>query len=394
MRIACVGGGPAGLFFSILASRLGRVREITVYERLPAGATYGWGVVFSGKLLDQLDKRDPETASAVRRHAFRWEDQVVEVTGRAPVRIPSHGYSISRHRLLELLARRATELGVEIRYRQDVHDPSEIADADLVIASDGANSSTRASRQNSLGTAIGHGANKYVWLGTSRVFSSFTFPMVATEVGWIWAHAYGFCAQKSTFVVETTPQTWRALGFDQMTADATMQRLEQVFADHLDGQHLWPQTGTYDGARWLQFRKVTNKRWYADKLVLIGDAAHTAHFTIGSGTGLALQDTMALTDALRKFDRLDEALESYSRCRQAALRPTLRTAANSARWFEQLPRYVEADRFADLLLRRRSAFQSYLPAPVFLRLSDAALGVPLLTNPVRKAVAHLLSVRA
>jgi anthraniloyl-CoA monooxygenase len=394
MRIACVGGGPAGLFFSILASRLGKGHQVTVYERSPAGVTYGWGVVFWNDLLAQLDARDPLTAQAVRAQAYRWEDQLLDVSGRAPVRTPGHGYSMARQTLLELLAERATDLGVDIRYEHEVREPSDVGDVDLVVACDGVNSALRARGRDSFGTTVVQGSNRYMWLGTSRVFTSFTFPFTRTEAGWIWAHAYGFNGDTSTFVVETTPETWQGLGFDRMAADTTMRRLEEIFADPLDGHPLRPQAGTRDVAPWLQFRGVTNKRWHSGPVVLMGDAAHTTHFTIGSGTRLALEDAMALADALTDCDHLDRALESYGRRRRAALRTTLRSAANSAHWFEQLPRYVDHDRFGDLLLRRRSAVQSYLSPGAFLLLSDAALSVPAITDPVRRAVARLLSTPA
>jgi 2-polyprenyl-6-methoxyphenol hydroxylase-like FAD-dependent oxidoreductase len=392
MRIVCVGGGPAGLFFSILASQLGAGHEVTVYERFPAGVTYGWGVVFWDDLLVELDERDLPTAQAVRKQAFRWEDQVVDVLGRAPVRIPGHGYSMARQALLDLLAERARELGVDIRYRHQVREISDVGPADLVIACDGVNSALRASGREEFGTAIAQGSNRYMWLGTSRVFDSFTFPFAGTEAGWIWAHAYGFNGTTSTFVVETTPETWHGLGFDGMDADSTLRRLEEIFADPLEGHPLLPQAGTRDTAPWLQFQRVTNERWHAGPVVLMGDAAHTTHFTIGSGTRLALEDAMALADALTHCQRLEEALERYGRRRRAALRTTLRSAANSARWFERLPRHVDHDRFADLMLRRRSAFQNYLPPGAFLRLSDAALSVPAVTDPVRRTIGRLLSL--
>jgi anthraniloyl-CoA monooxygenase len=392
MRIACVGGGPAGLFFSILARRLDAGHEVTVYERFPAGVTYGWGVVFWNDLLAQLDERDPTTAELVRAHAFDWQDQLIDVPGRAPVRIPGHGFSMARRTLLELLAGRATELGVDIRYEHPIGDPSDVGDADLVVACDGVNSALRARGGEGFGTTVARGSNRYMWLGTSRVFDSFTFPFRRTEAGWIWAHAYGFDGNTSTFVVETTSETWHGLGFDRMAAEATMRRLEEIFAGPLEGHRLRPQPGTRDIAPWLQFQGVTNTRWHYGPVVLMGDAAHTTHFTIGSGTRLALEDAMALADALNSCDDLEQALESYGRRRRAALRTTLRSAANSARWFEQVPRHVEHDRFADLLLRRRSAFQFYLPPAAFLRLSDAALSVPAVTDPVRRAVARVLSL--
>lgn len=394
MRIACVGGGPAGLYFGILASQLGEGHEVTVYERFPEGVTYGWGVVFWDDLLAQLGRRDLPTAQRVRSNAVRWEDQVIDIRGREPVRIPDHGYSMARQTLLGVLADRARELGVRIHYGHPVDDVSQLAGtADLVVASDGVNSTTRGRQPEAFGTDVVQRRNKYMWLGTSRVFGSFTFPFVETEAGWVWAHAYGFDGDTSTFVVETAPETWRGLGFDRLGTDATMRRLESIFAPTLDGHALRPQHGTRDAAPWLQFQRVTNARWHAGRLVLMGDAAHTTHFTIGSGTRLALEDAMELADALAGRDDLEQSLEAYGRRRRAALRQTQRMADSSATWFEQLPRYVQQDRFADLLQRRFSAAQAHLPTATFLRLSDAALSAPAITVPARKAVQRVLSLR-
>jgi 2-polyprenyl-6-methoxyphenol hydroxylase-like FAD-dependent oxidoreductase len=393
MRIACVGGGPAGLYFGILASQLGAGHDVTVYERFPEGVTYGWGVVFWDDLLDQLGRQDLPTAQRVRSHAVRWEDQVIDVRGREPVRIPDHGYSMARQTLLRILADRARELGVRIQYGQALHDFSHLAETvDLVVASDGVNSAVRGRHPGAFGTDVVQRRNKYIWLGTSRVFGSFTFPFVETDAGWVWAHAYGFDGGTSTFVVETSSETWRGLGFDRLGTDATMRRLEAIFAPTLEGHALRPQHGTRDAAPWLQFQSITNARWHAGRLVLMGDAAHTTHFTIGSGTRLALQDAMALADTLAGHDDIERSLEAYGRRRRAALRRTQRMADSSATWFEHLPRYVEQDRFADLLQRRFSAAQSYLPTAAFLRLSDVALSAPGITVPARKAVQRLLSL--
>ncbi|MGY1638878.1 FAD-dependent monooxygenase, partial [Geodermatophilus sp. SYSU D00742] len=375
MRIACVGGGPAGLYFGILARLLDAGHEVTVYERFPEGVTYGWGVVFPDDLLTQLDARDVPTAQQVRKHAHRWVDTLVDVQGREPVRISGHGYAMGRQTLLGLLADRARELGVVVRYDHPVRAGTDLADADLVIAADGVNSRLRDRAPEAFGTSVAQRRNKYIWLGTSRVFGSFTFPFVETGAGWVWAHAYAFDDETSTFVVETTPETWRGLGFDRLDVDATMRRLEDVFAGVLDGHALRPQPGGHRTAPWLEFQAVTNARWHDGRVALVGDAAHTTHFTIGSGTRLALEDAMGLADALTEHDALEPALEAYGRRRSAQLRMTQRKAANSARWFEHLPRFIEQDRFPDLLLRRRSALQFHLPPGVFLRLSDAALSV-------------------
>jgi anthraniloyl-CoA monooxygenase len=386
MRIACVGGGPAGLFFAILARQLTGEHEVTVYERLPEGQTYGWGVVFWDELLEDLDRRDAKVAAQVRAEAFRWRDQVVDVRGRAPVRIPSHGYSMRRQTLIGILSERARQLGVEIRYGQEVPDDAALDDADLVVAGDGARSALRTARQDAFGTRIHRGRNKYIWLGTSRVFDSFTFPCVRTDSGWIWAHAYGFDDRTSTFIVETTPETWTALGFDRLAPAETMRALEDIFSAQLNGHRLRPQAGAGERTPWLEFPTVTNERWHHGRIALMGDAAHTTHFSIGSGTRLAMEDAMGLADALAE-PRLDAALEVYGRRRAAALRRAQQNAANSARWFENLPRYVteSEDRFADLLLaRRRSPLLAHLPAKAYLRLTHAASRMPFVANAVRK----------
>jgi 2-polyprenyl-6-methoxyphenol hydroxylase-like FAD-dependent oxidoreductase len=357
---------------------------------LPEGQTYGWGVVFWDELLHELERRDAALASDVRAAAFRWNDQVIDVQGRTPVRIASHGYSMGRHVLLAILNRRARELGVEIRYGHDVHDDAALGHADLVIASDGARSRLRARRQEAFGTSVHRGRNKYIWLGTSRVFDSFTFPFVRTNSGWIWAHAYGFDDRTSTFIVETTPETWRGLGFDRLGPTETMRALEEIFAAQLDGHALRPPVGTGERTPWLEFQTVTNRLWHQGRVALIGDAAHTTHFTIGSGTRLAMQDAIGLADALAEND-LDSALQDYHRRRAAALHDAQRNAAYSARWFENLPRYIGENegRFADLLLARRSPILANLPPRTYLRLADTASTVPSLANPLRKVVKRL-----
>jgi anthraniloyl-CoA monooxygenase len=390
MRIACVGGGPAGLFFGILASQLRTGHEITVYERYPAAQTYGWGVVFWDNLLCQLDERDAPTAQAMRANAFRWAGQTIHVQGRAPTRIPGHGYGMARQTLLEILTGRARELGVDLRYGHQVRDVTELGDVDLVIASDGVGSLLRAQHGKTFGTVVDQRRNKYIWLGTSRVFESFTFPFVLTEAGWIWAHAYGFDDHTSTFIVETTPETWTALGFDQLGQNETMRRLEGLFASHLDGHSLRPQAGAGRTASWLQFQTITNERWHHDSLVLMGDAAHTTHFTIGSGTRLAMEDAMGLADALTEDHRLEVALEQYGHRRASALRPLQCSAANSARWFEEVPRYIEDERFSDLLFARRSTVMRRLGPDAYLRLADASTTVSALTRPARKVVRRLI----
>jgi anthraniloyl-CoA monooxygenase len=378
------------LFFAILARQLATVDAVTVYERFPEGVTYGWGVVFWDGLLEDLDASDEPTARQVRAHAFQWRDQVIDVEGRAPVRLPGHGYSMSRRAMRALLTERAREVGADLRFGHAVEDPTELEAYDLVVASDGVNSGFRQRHGPEFGPAVERRRNKYIWLGTSKVFESFTFPFVRTDAGWLWAHAYGYGAEGSTFVVETSPETWTGLGFDSLAPEPTMRELERIFARHLDGRPLKPPAGTHDSTPWLEFQTVSNARWHHGNVALLGDAAHTTHFTIGSGTRLALEDGIALASQLRAHDALGPALAAYSKQRTAELEPVAREAGGSAEWFEDVPRYIERDAqdFARLLISRRRSLVRRLPS-VYLGLRRAAAAAPVLSKPARRAVRRL-----
>jgi 2-polyprenyl-6-methoxyphenol hydroxylase-like FAD-dependent oxidoreductase len=373
MRITCVGGGPAGLYFAILMKRRGPDHQITVLERDPAGLTYGWGVVFWDDLLAQLRDNDPQTAREIDEHSFRWEDQVVHVEERT-VRMGGYGFSTSRQTLLDLLAQRAVELGVDVRFEHEVEDVSQLADSDLIVACDGVNSRLRQLHADRFGTSVDVGRNKYIWLGTSKVFDSFTFPFVQTDAGWIWFHAYGFNRDGSTFIVECSPETWAGLGFDRLGPDESIALLQRTFERHLDGHRL--MIGGRDPERmpWLNFRTVTNRRWHHANIVLMGDAAHTTHFTIGSGTRLAIEDAIALAAKLQEHEDLQAALQAYGRQRKAALRLARSRARYSARWFESIPRYVDLEirQFATLLIRRFSRLLAHMPPRAYVRLYEFA----------------------
>jgi anthraniloyl-CoA monooxygenase len=388
MRIICVGGGPAGLFFAILAKRLHEGNSVRVIDRFPEGVTYGWGVVFWDGLLEDLERTDRETARKVRDNAFRWADQVVHVEGREPARIPGHGFGMGRHTLLAILSERARALGVKLEFGREIDDISELAGSDLIVASDGVNSGLRQRYGEGLGTTVLRGRNKYIWLGTSKVFESFTFPFVHTPAGWIWGHAYAFDRQSSTFIVETSPETWEGLGFDGLPPDESMRLLESIFEAYLDGHQLRPQVGTRESTPWLEFLTVTNRRWHHRNVVLMGDAAHTTHFTIGSGTRLALEDAIELATQLRRREELDRALAAYGDQRAADLVAAQREARNSASWFENLSRYIGHDSpdFARLLVGRRSSFLPRMPPRSYLRLTHAASRAPVLARPARRVV--------
>ncbi|GAA4864681.1 FAD-dependent monooxygenase [Actinomycetospora straminea] len=371
MRITAVGGGPAGLYAAVLLAQQGH--DVTVVERNPAGVTHGWGVVFWEPLLASLRESDPVSAAQIADAAFAWDGQDVDVEGRGRVARPSGGYSISRQRLLDLLTARAQELGVHTVFEHDVA-PGE-AEADLVIAADGVGSAHRRALADDLGPTVDVGTNKYVWLATTKVYTSFLFAFVRSSAGWLWCHAYGYDADHSTFIVECSPQTWRALGLDRMGAEESRELLERLFARHLDGHPLVGLPTEPDAPLpWLEFRTLHCERWWSGRTVLAGDAAHTTHFAIGSGTTLALGDAIALARALEGPADVPAALERYQADRQAALAPSRRDARNSARWLEDLERYIDTDvdSFATLLHRRCSSLLAHLPPTVYVKAREVA----------------------
>ncbi len=334
MKIACVGGGPAGLYTAISAKLRHPSDEVVVLERNPAGVTQGWGVVFWDDLLDALHRNDPPSARAIREAAAVWDGQVLRVGDRPPVFLGGSGYAVGRHALLSLLSTRAAQLGVELLFDTPAEGHPAVAAADLVVAADGAGSRLRSERAAAFGTRLDVGRNKYIWLGTTRLFSTFTFGFVDTGVGWIWCHAYRYDGATSTFIVECPTSTWEALGFDRMDADACLRTLERHFALHLQGHPLMAQRAGSGPAAWLNFRRVTNRRWSDGNVALAGDAAHTTHFAIGSGTKLAMLDAIALADHVGRDRDVPAALRGYEAERQAALAPLQEEAMRSTAWFE------------------------------------------------------------
>ena len=370
MKIVCVGGGPAGLYFATLMKRRDKEHDITVLERNLAGSTYGWGVTYWQPMLDKLCDSDPATASEIGANSFRWADTVVDLQGRQTVIRGHHGFSISRRLLIDILARRAMELGIDVQFEREVDDVSRLPDADLIVACDGVNSRLRRLHADSFGTDVVMGRNKYVWLGTSKVFDTFTFAFAETDAGWVWVYAYGFDGHASTVIVECSPETWTGLGFDTLGVEGSAAVLGRIFERQLDGHPLLYGVPDHGDAPWLNFRTVTNERWHHDNIVLMGDSAHTTHFSIGSGTILALEDAIGLADNLYEHEDLESALDAYEKERKFAIIPLQGCARYSAQWYENLPRYIhlQPPEFAALLADRRSPILPHVPPLVYYRL--------------------------
>jgi anthraniloyl-CoA monooxygenase len=364
VRITCVGGGPAGLYTAISAKLRNPADDVAVLERNPPGVTQGWGVVFWDDLLDALHRNDPPSARAIRDAAVVWDGQMLRVAGRPPVYLGGSGYAVGRHVLLAILAARARDLGVAVRFSSPAggDDPVAaglVATADLVVAADGAGSRMRNDRANAFGTEVVTGHHTYIWLGTRRLFPTFTFGFVETPAGWLWCHAYQFDAGTSTFIVELPASTWTGLGFDSMDPRGYLRALEGHFADLLCGHELMAVPPGSGSAGWLNFRRVSNRRWSEGNVVLVGDAAHTTHFAIGSGTALAMLDAISLAEHVTGAPDLVTALGAYEDERRAALQPLVEEADRSTAWFEQsvsrLPGHDDVQLGWSLWQRRTSA---------------------------------------
>ncbi|MGQ0716794.1 MAG: FAD-dependent monooxygenase [Pseudonocardiales bacterium] len=358
MKIVCVGAGPAGLYFAISAKLRNQDHDITVIERNPAGVTYGWGVTFSNELLDGLYRNDPESARQIFDSPASWGNQEVHVRGTQRAHLGGYGFAIGRKHLLDILVKRALALGVDIQFQREVQDLSEFADADLIIACDGVNSRVRKLNSKHFQTGADVGRNKYIWLGTRRVFDSFMFAFEETAAGWIWFYSYPFNADTTTFIVECSPETWKGLGFDELGPDESLKLLEDIFAHHLDGHSLMNPMSDLGKTPWLNFTRITNTVWYHDNIVLMGDAAHTTHFSIGSGTTLAMQDAIGLADSLHSHDDLQVALKDYAQKRRAGIAGLQSAAVSSTEWFENVRSYIHQPitRFAYSLWKRRGNY--------------------------------------
>jgi len=356
MKIACLGGGPAGLYFAISMKLRDPGHDITVYERNRAGDTFGWGVVFSDQTMANLRENDPVTAQTILDELAHWDDIDVHVHGEV-VTSTGHGFcGIGRKRLLNILQDRCRELDIPMVFETEI-DPGldRFSDCDLIIASDGLNSKIRKSYAEYFKPDIDVRANKFVWLGTHKLFDAFTFIFEKTEHGWIWAHAYRFDRETSTFIVECSEETYEAFGFGEMTQEENCRTCERIFAKYLDGNALMSNAAHKRGSAWINFPRVLCENWHYRNIVLLGDAAHTAHFSIGSGTKLAFEDAIKLAEVLHAKDLdVTAALDEYKDERQLEVLRLQSAARNSTEWFEDVERYLQFEpiQFAYSLLTR------------------------------------------
>ncbi|MBK9339516.1 MAG: bifunctional salicylyl-CoA 5-hydroxylase/oxidoreductase [Rhodoferax sp.] len=355
MKVVCLGGGPAGLYFSILMKKANPAHDITVIDRNAADNTFGWGIVFSDKTMDGFRAADAEVVDEIEANFHHWDDIDVHFKGQK-ITSGGHGFcGIARLKLLEIFQRRAKNLGVNLVFEQEFKDPDDYAkNYDLVIGADGVFSTTRSKHDAHFNPRIDLRTCRFIWLGTKKKLDAFTFAFKETEFGWFNLHAYRFNDEMSTFIVETPESTWYKAGIDKFEAPESIAFCEKLFADLLDGHSLISNARHLRGsAMWLKFNRVLCERWYKDNIVLIGDAAHTAHFAIGSGTKLAMEDAISLSNVLNSTDgSVPERLARYQAEREIEALKLQSAARNRMTWFEDIERYVqlEPEQFAFSLL--------------------------------------------
>jgi anthraniloyl-CoA monooxygenase len=339
-RVVCVGGGPAGLYAAILLRKAQPDLRVEVYERNRPDDTFGWGVVFSDQTMDNFRVADAQTHGAIVGGFHHWDDIEVHFRGEV-LRSGGHGFcGIGRRRLLEILQGRAAELGVHLAFEREIDRDAEFADADLVLGSDGVNSRVRAAHAAIFEPSIEVRRCRYIWLGIARPFDAFTFAFERTEHGWFQIHAYQFSADLSTVIVETREETWRAHGLDRRDTEGSIEFCERLFARHLGGARLQSNARHLRGSAWLNFNRVSCRRWHDGRVVLLGDAAHTAHFSIGSGTKLAMEDAIALARCVSASADLEQALGAYHAERSLEVVKLQSAARNRMEWFENVARYA------------------------------------------------------
>ncbi len=338
-----MGGGPAGLYSAILLKQALPRARIEVYERNRPDDTFGWGVVFSDQTMAGFATADPPSHAAIVGSFHHWDDIDVHIHG-ASIRTGGHGFAgIERKRLLNILQERAAQLGVEQTFQHEVRDEAEFADADLLIAADGVNSRVRQQYAPAFEPNVDVRKCRFIWLGTTQRFPAFTFAFEPTEHGWFQIHAYQFSAELSTVIVETREETWLAHGLDRATTDESIAFAEQLFGKYLGGARLLSNARHLRGSAWLNFNRVLCRRWFTRNIVLIGDAAHTAHFSIGSGTKLAMEDAIALSREITRGGDVSGALQRYQEERELEALKLQSAARNRMEWFENVARYTHLE---------------------------------------------------
>ncbi len=344
MKITVIGGGPGGLYFSLLTKKRLPHCEIDVYEQNCAGDTFGFGVVFSDETLDEMFSRDPESYEMIRDSFAYWTDIVIQRPGERTV-IGGNGFAgCSRKALLQILERRCEQAGVRIHFDTliDVADFEErFSDSDLIVVANGINSPMRAKYENEFGVKIEERPNYFTWMGSTRPLDAFTFFFQKTEHGHFCAHTYQYEEGRSTWVIETTPECWKNSGFAEMTEDEAARYLEKVFAPNLDGHSLITNRSI-----WRNFPVITCERWSHENIVMIGDIKATAHWSIGSGTKLAMECAISLSDQVVAHQGdISEALDAYERERRTPVEITQHNAAVSLRWFEDMPMHWDKEQY-------------------------------------------------
>jgi anthraniloyl-CoA monooxygenase len=401
MKIAIAGGGPGGLYFATLMKTLDPSHDITVWERNAPDDTFGFGVVFSDETLGSIEGADPVIHDRMESRFARWTDIDIEFNGQ-PFTVGGQGFAaMARKELLQIMQERVAELGVTVHYRKESPDSDELRGSyDLVLAADGLNSTIRTKYADVFQPDLDRRANKYIWLGTDLVFEAFQFFVKQTEWGTMQIHGYPYSDQGSTYIVEMHEDVWRRAGFDRTEGESfppgvsdeyAVERIKDIFADELQGHAILT-----NNSKWINFHTVRNQRWYHDNVVLLGDAAHTAHFSIGSGTKLAMEDALALAACLHEQPTIPAALEAYQTERKPVVESTQRAAQASLEWFENIGMYAKQDpaQFVFNLLTRsrritfenlkeRDADFAALMEAEFARHQGASEMVPAMFQPVR-----------
>jgi anthraniloyl-CoA monooxygenase len=345
MRAICLGGGPAGLYFAISLKLRQPDAEVTVLERNKPDDTFGWGVVLSDETLDNLEQNDSVSAAEIRKNFAYWDDIALHHKGQV-ITSSGHGFcGIGRKKLLLILQERARALGVDLKFETEVKSASAyMKDYDLVVACDGLNSKTRMEFEETFKPDIDMRRCPFVWMGTHQKFDdAFTFIFEKTDKGWVWVHAYQFDPDTATFIVECSQKTYDAFGFGEMSQQESIAVCEDIFKDHLGGHKLMTNAGHIRGSAWIKFPRVLCEKWSHENVVLLGDASATAHFSIGSGTKLALESAISLARHVSEDTDLDTAFEKYEAARRLEVLRLQSAARNSVEWFEDVERYLELD---------------------------------------------------